>query len=73
MKLLKRFCAIVFTICICVTFSGCEIAGRTVYFGGSSGFNTVFKIGDMKCSKKEALVYLLNEKNKDSYVLCNYS
>ena len=63
MKLLKRFCAIVFTICICVTFSGCEIAGRTVYFGGSSGFNTVFKIGDMKCSKKEALVYLLNEKN----------
>ena len=23
----------------------------------------MFKIGDMKCSKKEALVYLLNEKN----------
>ncbi len=63
MKLLKRFMAIVFTICICVTFSGCEINGKTIYFGGSSGRNTVFKIGDMKCSKKEALVYLLNEKN----------
>jgi len=63
MKLLKRLCAFVFTICICVTFSGCEINGKSVYFGGSSGRSTVFKIGDMKCSKKEALVYLLNEKN----------
>ncbi len=63
MKLLKRLCAIVFTICICTTFTGCELMGKTVYFGGSSGYNTVFKIGDMKCSKKEALVYLLNEKN----------
>ena len=34
-----------------------------MYFDTSSGRRTVFKIGDMKCSKKEALLYLLNEKN----------
>ncbi len=63
MKFIKRITAIVFTICMLVSFTGCEYNGKTVYFDTSSGRNTVFKIGDMKCSKKEALVYLLNEKN----------
>ncbi len=63
MKLFKKICAIVFTICTVLTFQGCTIGGRTVYFETSSGGRTVFKIGDMKCSKKEAFVYLLNEKN----------
>ena len=63
MKLFKRICAIVFTICTVITFQGCKVAGKTVYVETSSGRNTVFKIGDMKCSKKEAFVYLLNEKN----------
>lgn len=63
MKLFKRISAFVFAICTMVTFSGCTINGKTVYFDTSSGYSTVFKIGDMKCSKKEALVYLLNEKN----------
>ncbi len=63
MNIIKRLSTIVFTICVLITFSGCTIDDKTVYFDTSSGYNTVFKIGDMKCSKKEALVYLLNEKN----------
>ncbi len=63
MKLLKRISVFVFTICMSLAMSGCTIDGKTVYFDTSSGRNTVFKIGDMKCSKKEALTYLLNEKN----------
>ena len=63
MKLLKKISAIAFTICILISLSGCTINDKTVYFGAPSGHSTIFKIGDMKCSKKEALVYLLNEKN----------
>ena len=63
MKLIKRITAFVFTICLCFTMSACTINDKEVYFGAPSGHSTVFKIGDMKCSKKEALVYLLNEKN----------
>ena len=63
MKAIKRIAAFVFTICLAFNFSGCTYKDKTVYFDTSSGRSTVFKIGDMKCSKKEALVYLLNEKN----------
>ena len=63
MKFYKKIISIVFAICLTIGFSGCSIGGKTVYFDSSSGYNTVFKIGDFKCSKKEALVYLLNEKN----------
>ena len=63
MKLYKRLGAFVFAICACVTISGCTIDDKEVYFDPSIGHGTVFKIGDMKCSKKEALTYLLNEKN----------
>ncbi len=63
MKFFKWTRNIVFTLIMCVSLSGCTIDGKEVYFGTPSGYNTVFKIGDMKCSKKEALVYLLNEKN----------
>ncbi|MBO6129060.1 MAG: peptidyl-prolyl cis-trans isomerase [Pseudobutyrivibrio sp.] len=63
MKLIKRIGIFVFTICLVLTCSGCSIDGKEVFFGTPSGRSTVFKIGDMKCSKKEALVYLLNEKN----------
>ncbi len=63
MKLFKRICAVALVATLSFQFTGCTIADKTVYFDASSGINTVFKIGDMKCSKKEALVYLLNEKN----------
>lgn len=63
MRIIKRLTTFVFTICIALTFSACTYDDKVVYFDTSSGRNTVFKIGDMKCSKKEALVYLLNEKN----------
>ena len=63
MKFYKKLLPIAFAICLAVNFTGCTIGDKVVYFDTSSGYNTVFKIGDFKCSKKEALVYLLNEKN----------
>jgi foldase protein PrsA len=63
MKFFKKLCIFAFAICVGLTSVGCSVNGKEVYFGASSGRSTVFKIGDMKCSKKEALVYLLNEKN----------
>lgn len=59
---LRLWAALMTACCLCV-FSGCSVKGKTVYFETPSGRNTVFKIGDMKCSKKEAMIYLLNEKN----------
>lgn len=63
MKLVKRICAACLVASLSLSFSACTFQDKTVYFDTSSGRNTVFKIGDMKCSKKEALLYLLNEKN----------
>lgn len=63
MKFYKKVCALVLATAMAASFSGCTFQDKTVYFDTSSGRNTVFKIGDLKCSKKEALVYLLNEKN----------
>lgn len=63
MKFYKKFCALLLAVSLSVSFSACTFNDKTVYFDTPSGRNTVFKIGDMKCSKKEALVYLLNEKN----------
>lgn len=63
MKFIKRICAACLVAALSLSFSACTINDKTVYFDTSSGRNTVFKIGDMKCSKKEALLYLLNEKN----------
>lgn len=63
MKLFKKVGIFVFTICTFISLSGCTVNDKTVYFGAPSGRSTIFKIGDMKCSKKEASVYLLNEKN----------
>ena len=63
MKFFKRILALGLTVFTLLNFTGCTIGDKTVYFDVSSGHNTVFKIGNLKCSKKEALVYLLNEKN----------
>ena len=63
MKLKKRLLQLFLIGTLLLSFTGCTFKGKTVYFDTSSGRNTVFKIGDMKCSKKEALIYLLNEKN----------
>ncbi|CBK75627.1 PPIC-type PPIASE domain [Butyrivibrio fibrisolvens 16/4] len=63
MNLRKRMIAAGLVTAITLSFSACTFQDKTVYFDTSSGRSTVFKIGDMKCSKKEALLYLLNEKN----------
>ncbi len=63
MKRLKIFLAAILVAATAITFSGCTVGDKVVYFDASCGRNTVFKIGDMKCSKKEALVYLMNAKN----------
>lgn len=63
MKYIKKLCAACLIASMTLSFSACTYQDKTVYFDTPSGRNTVFKIGDMKCSKKEALLYLLNEKN----------
>ena len=63
MKSIKKITALLLALALGFSFSACSIKDKTVYFETSAGRNTVFKIGDLKCSKKEALVYLLNAKN----------
>lgn len=63
MKAVKKIIGLVLALAVTLSFSACSYDGKTVYFDTSCGRNTVFKIGDMDCSKKEALVYLLNTKN----------
>ncbi len=63
MKYINRICACLLAVFLVLGSTGCTIGDKTVYFDTSCGHSTVFKIGDLKCSKKEALVYLLNEKN----------
>ncbi len=63
MRFFKRIIALTLAAVSCVAFCACSIGDKTVYFDTSCGINTIFKIGDMKCSKKEALVYLMNAKN----------
>ncbi len=63
MKFYKKLCAFALVSAMALSVAGCAVGDKTVYFDASSGRNTLFKIGDLKCSKKEALVYLLNEKN----------
>ena len=63
MKILKKLLCLTLSFGIMLGTVGCTYQGKTVYFDLGCGRNTVFKIGDMKCSKSEALVYLLNAKN----------
>ncbi|MCR5546525.1 MAG: hypothetical protein K6F30_08640 [Lachnospiraceae bacterium] len=59
----KKIIAVFTLIFVLVSFSGCTIGEHQVYFTGGTGFSNVFRIGDMKCSKKEALLYLATYKN----------
>lgn len=64
LKLVKRYIlGVALSVGILFNFSGCTVLDKTVYFESSAGRSTVFKIGDRRCSKKEALVYLVNAKN----------
>lgn len=62
-KIKKIFMTLAMTGLIVSGFTGCTFQDKTVYFETSCGPSTVFKIGDLACSKKEALLYLINEKN----------
>ena len=43
--------------------SSCSLAGKDVRFSVGNAMSTAFQIGDMKCPREEAYVYLLNYKN----------
>ncbi|MCR4675187.1 MAG: hypothetical protein K5675_09265, partial [Lachnospiraceae bacterium] len=59
----KKILTIVALVFVLVSFSGCTIGDHQVYFTGGTGFTNVFRIGDEKCSKKEAMLYLVTYKN----------
>lgn len=64
MKLFKRGIGSILLLLVMVTaLTGCTYKGRVVYFETPSGHDTVFKIGNMKCDRDEAYIYLLNAKN----------
>ena len=64
MKSFKQLGAVLGLLFVClVCFTGCKAFGKTVYFATNCGRNEVFKIGNLKCDKSEALVYLANYKN----------
>lgn len=59
----RKICLLLSFLFVLFTFSGCTIGDRQIYFSGGTGFSNVFRIGDMKCSKEEARVYLATYKN----------
>ncbi len=63
MKIKKILAIVCVALAGCSIFSGCTAFDKEVYFESSCGRNTIFKIGDLKCPKKEALTYLVNSKN----------
>lgn len=60
---LKKIISLCLATAMCFSFSGCTYQDKVVYFELPSGKNTVFKIGNMKCQRDEALIYLMNAKN----------
>lgn len=64
MKLLKKSLALLLVAAMSVIcFAGCTIGDREIYFASKSRWHTVFKIGDMSCSRDEYRMYLANYKN----------
>ena len=64
MKLIRKWMALLCVACtVAVSFTGCTVNDHIVYFSSGAGFFNVFRIGDLKCSSKEARVYLVNYKN----------
>ena len=60
----KRGAVLGLLLCFTViATTGCTIAGKKVFVASGASFNTVFKIGDYSCSKKEVKMYLANYKN----------
>ncbi|MFR8812818.1 MAG: peptidylprolyl isomerase [Lachnospiraceae bacterium] len=61
----NKISALLLLLCMSIALlcSGCSIGNRQVYFASKSGRHTVFKIGEMACSREEAKVYLANYKN----------
>lgn len=62
----KRLCwltALALSAISALSLTGCSVLGRKVYFSTGPGISNVFCIGNLSCSKKEARVYLLNDKN----------
>ncbi|MCR4695368.1 MAG: peptidyl-prolyl cis-trans isomerase [Pseudobutyrivibrio sp.] len=63
MRFFKKILALSLITAAMLSLTACTYQGKTVYFDTPSGGSTVFKISDLKCSKKEASLYLMNAKN----------
>lgn len=59
----RKLCLLLAAVFVMLSFAGCTIGEHQVYFNGGTGFSSVFRIGDMKCSKEEARLYLATYKN----------
>ena len=59
----RKICLLLTVVFVLLSFSGCTIGDHQVYFNGGTGISGVFRIGDMKCSKEEARLYLATYKN----------
>ena len=63
MKKIKAVSVILAATLLAGTFSGCKIAGKEIFLSTGSGVGNVFRIGNLRCSEKEARVYLANYYN----------
>lgn len=59
----RRILAAILAIVLLFSLCGCSIGGRRIYVSGGAGFQTVFRIGSMKCPEKEFRLYLENYRN----------
>jgi foldase protein PrsA len=62
-RLQKKLVTLLCMMAVALSLCGCTVNDHIVYFSGGAGFGNVFRIGDLKCSVKEAKVYLANYKN----------
>ena len=59
----KKLAYLICAVLCAITFSGCTVGETQIFFSAGPGFHNVFRIGNLKCSEKEAKVYLANTKN----------
>lgn len=60
---MKKYLLLPLCLAACLILSSCSFGGKDVRFSVGNAMSTAFQIGDMKCPREEALLYLLNYKN----------
>ena len=63
MKLLRKTMALALSLGLLLSATACTYKDKPVDFNLPSTGKVLFKMGDLQCTKAEALTYLLNEKN----------